>query len=359
MKHFSNERGTVVILALSMIVLFSMMASGLGFRGGLEVKLVKRSLDSFRERYLAQAVVTTIQYLIELDEKPEEDGPFDAWYGEPDWPDSVDFGEGVTRNIRVTDEESKININNASETVLTHLFELIDEESDLSAEIDELVAGILNWRGDSAAQGGTKLGEKYKNAPFESLGELHLIKDIKPEDIPKIIPYLSVYGMGAKNQAIINPNTASLLVLKAVVLSLIGDEKAKEDVAETLVGYRDLLDSGEESEESVLSYFTAEDIRTPENIFIKLDMSNIDPILQSLVAQLLTYLTVDSKFYNIHVDIKENESSLGTSAEVIMGIPMPQQPGAAAGLSARARPRRPSARAGLAAGELAVLNWQQ
>ena len=64
MRYFSNDRGTVVIVALSMIVLFSMMASGLGFRGGLEVKLVKRNLDLFRERYLAQAVLTTIQYLI-------------------------------------------------------------------------------------------------------------------------------------------------------------------------------------------------------------------------------------------------------------------------------------------------------
>jgi hypothetical protein len=79
--------------------------------------------------------------------------------------------------------------------------------------------------------------------------------------------------------------------------------------------------------------------------------------MQSLGAQLLTYLTVDSKFYNIHVDIKENESSLGTSAEVIMGIPAPQQAGAAAGAGARIRPRRPSARTGSQAGELAVLNW--
>ena len=340
-----------------MVVLFSMMASGLGFRGGIEVKLVKRNLDSFRERYLAQAAVTTVQYLVELDEFPDEDSPADAWYGEPDWPENVEFGEGVTRNVKVTDEESKININNASEAVLTVLFDLIDEENDLSTDIDELVAGIMNWRGDSAAQGGTKLGEKYKNAPFESLDELYLIKGIKPEDLPKIIPYLSVYGTGAKNQAIINPNTASLLVLRAVVLSLVGDEKAKEDIADTLAHYRDLLDSGEESKDSVISYFTAEDIKTPENIFMKLGMSNIDPVMQSLVAQLSTYLTVDSKFYNIHVDIKENESSLGTSAEVIMGIPVPQQPGAAAGTGARLRPRRPSVRTGSQAGDLAVLNW--
>ncbi|MBI4430229.1 MAG: general secretion pathway protein GspK [Candidatus Omnitrophica bacterium] len=367
MKRLSvNDRGTVVIVALSMIVLFSMMASGLGFRGGLEVKLVKRQLDLFRERYLAEAAVATVQYLIEKDEQPGEDSPLDAWYGEPGWPESVDFGEGSTVTVKVTDEESKININYASEALLTSLFELIDEENELSTEIDELVAGIMNWRGDSAAQGGTKLGEKYKGSLFESLDELYLIKDIKPGDIPKIAPYITVFGVGAKNQAMINPNTASLLVLKAMVLSLAGDENAREDLADALVHYRDLLDSSQELPESessareTFSYFSPEDIKLPENLHFKLDISNVDPVLQALVAQLLTHLTVDSKFFNIYVDIKENESSLGTKVTGVIGPPMAGQSaggGQAAGL--RARPRRPTGRAVAQSTEMAVLSLRE
>lgn len=361
-RRIRDTKATVAIVALSMIVIFSMMASSLGFRGGLEAKLVKRQLDMFRERYLTEAVVTAVQYMVDLDEEPETDSPLDTWFGEPALPESIDFGEGVSIAVKVTDEEGKVNINYASEAFFTALFDEIDADVELSTEIDELVAGIMNWRGDSAIQGGTKLGEKYKNAPFESLDELYLIKDIKPEDIPKITPYLSVYGIGAKNQAMVNPNTASLLVLKTLVLSLSGDEKSKEDVAGALVDYRDLLDtsreiSEEQRGEEEITYFSAEDIKAPENIHLKLGISNVDPVMQSIVAQLLTRLTVDSKFYNVYVDIKENESSLGTKAEIVVGPPLPPAQNIAGG-SSPLRPRRPMPAMAGQPGGTAALGWR-
>ena len=77
----------MVIVALSLIVLFALMAVSLGFRGGLEVKLAKRHLDLFREKYLTLGAVNAVRYLIEKDEGADTDGPFDSWYGEPVWPE--------------------------------------------------------------------------------------------------------------------------------------------------------------------------------------------------------------------------------------------------------------------------------
>lgn len=361
-----NKQGSVTIVALSLIVIFAMMAASLGFRSGLEVKLAKRHLDLFRERYLALAAVSAVEYLIEKDEDSEVDGPFDDWYNEPVWPEEIDFDPEVS--VRVTDEEGKININFASEPLLEALFEIIGQEAGLETEMDKLLSAIMYWRGDSSIRGSSPVGKEYKNAPFEMLDELYLIDDIDPKDVPRIVPYLTVFGAGAQNQVKINPNTASPVVLEALVRSLAGDEPAKDDIIRGLLGLREELDGMNdmpvdedqpESDAASIGYFTREEVENPELFHLKINLSNVDERVQVLVAQLLISFTTDSRFFHIHADVKENESSLGTHVDAVVGYPVPSASGRKAGSQRISRLRGLRRLGGAAQSDLTILTWRQ
>jgi DNA uptake protein ComE-like DNA-binding protein len=124
----------------------------------------------------------------------------------------------------MVDEESKININKADMKVLVSLMQAVlgvDE-----AEAQGLAASLIDWRdADSALS--TPLGsaedayyrnEKYpyeaKDAAFEALDEVRLVKGFNANVFEKLKNYITIYGSGR-----INVNTAGRSVLSAIGLS--------------------------------------------------------------------------------------------------------------------------------------------
>jgi type II secretory pathway component PulK len=210
----------------------------------------------------------------------------------------IDTGYGLF------DEERKININTASQTVLRRFFRIVIGLDDMEAQ--ELAASIIDWR-DKDAQLSIPLGSaedsyyrnlaspyKCKDSNFETLDEIILVKGVTRDIFEKIKDYLTVYGDGK-----ININTAS----RAVLLSL--------GLAESTV-------------DKIMSFRSGEDTiagSDDDNMFV--ETSGIIPTLNQkyplnkaesnqLASIIEQYLTVNSHYFTVKsvVAPKKRNSSM-------------------------------------------------
>jgi general secretion pathway protein K len=127
----------------------------------------------------------------------------------------------------MVDEERKININKINienMSVLKTLFRLVLNFDDTQAQ--ELAASIIDWRDDDnllSIEAGSAEDRYYmdleypykaKNADFQVLEELLLVKGMTQDSFEKLKNYITVYGGGE-----ININTASKIVLLSLGLN--------------------------------------------------------------------------------------------------------------------------------------------
>jgi len=224
---------------------------------GLELKLTAHNMQAVQSFYLAKAgIIRTITELYN-DPRPDFDTLKESWGNNKTVFKEYHLGPGsftVNRNYfpnaddpeektifyGAEDEQSKININQAPYYILVNLFELLDEDR-------EIAANIIDWRDKDSIPGNNGdgygaedgfyegLGKKYpcKNKPIEILDELLMVKDITPELFNKIKPYITIYGEGT-----VNINTAPPIVLLALGL--------EKNVVDRIIEYR----AGEDGIES-------------------------------------------------------------------------------------------------------------
>ena len=138
------------------------------------------------------------------------------------------------KRFGMVDEERKINVNAAPAEVLERLFILLGLNE---SQAQDLAFSIVDWRDKdsqlSSASGSAEdsyyrsLANAYeaKDAPFEILQELLLVKGMSADIFQKAAEYLTVYGKGQ-----VNINTASGVVLQALGLS--------PEVAEKVIVFR-------------------------------------------------------------------------------------------------------------------------
>lgn len=132
------------------------------------------------------------------------------------------------------DEESKVNVNKAPAPVLDRLFRLAGLEE---GPAQDLAYSIVDWRdADSflsvpvgSAEDSYYRGRKYpyeaKDADFEVIDELRLVKGVDENVFNKIKNYITIYGTG-----LVNINTAQRPVLIALGLS--------GDTADLIISHR-------------------------------------------------------------------------------------------------------------------------
>lgn len=149
----------------------------------------------------------------------------------------VKLGSGKFQYV-ITDEDGKLNINTATVMQLKHVF--LESGVDVS-EVDTIVDSIVDWRDTNDLHMLNGAEEDYyrslenpyscKDAPFDSVEELLLVKGMTPEILygtPKkneeekegddeqnyegVIQYLTVYRSDR-----ININTAPRIVLEAIL----------------------------------------------------------------------------------------------------------------------------------------------
>lgn len=163
----------------------------------------------------------------------------------------------------MVDEERKININEADLAVLKRLFQVILGEENAVAE--ELSAAIVDWRDSDSnlslplgsAEDSYYRGQLYayeaKDAKFEVLEEVLLVKEMHQQIFEKVKDYLTVYGNGK-----VNVNTCSKVVLLALGLPA--------DLADKLIAFRAGNDGVEATDDD--NIFT-----TPAEVVTKLSQA--------------------------------------------------------------------------------------
>ena len=167
-----------------------------------------RNEELFHNRQLG-VTRASVGYVVAAD-KPFADEDFSVWYG-------------------LADEERRLNVNKAPLEVLERMLEEVAGLGSLDSR--PLAAAIVDWRDedDSPEKYGAEasyyktLNPPYacRDAPFQLIEELMLVKGMTPEIYRQTSPHLTVFGTGAVN---INTTTAPVLVCLGL------DEGLAEDI---------------------------------------------------------------------------------------------------------------------------------
>ncbi len=240
----SRNKASILIMALWSVSFLTTLAVILGFQVRQKLVLVKRLEERDNGRLIAEAGVK--RAIAELVGEKEKD--FDSltqkWSNNPAVFKESAIGGGkfsVSYEINsgetlygLTDEESKININSADEQVMERLFRLAGLEE---SEAQDLAFSIIDWRDVDSLLSHPSAGaeDSYyrmlslpyeaKDAPFQVLDEVLLVKGASENIFQKIRKYIAIYGNGR-----VNINTAGKQVLMALGFS--------DNVADRIIAFR-------------------------------------------------------------------------------------------------------------------------
>jgi type II secretory pathway component PulK len=214
-----------------------------------QLSLAAKLRDRIILRQIAEAGIKRAIIEIRADETDGYDVFHDAWSANEDAFKEIQLADGRYFSVKYTisggedaedetaygliDEERKINLNTATADVLKELLELAAEAS--SQEAVDIADAIIDWRdeddepSDNGAESsyyeGLSPGYICKNADFDLLEELFLVKGMTQTIYDKVKDYLTVYGDGK-----VNLNTADGLVLQSLGM--------RSSLAEKVISFR-------------------------------------------------------------------------------------------------------------------------
>lgn len=308
-----RDNGSVFILFLWVLILLSLLALSIAFRARLATKIEGYDRDRFELEYDFLSGVNLARFLIDSDGESRVDFMGDNWYGTPEEFKNMDFAKRF--DLEIADEESKIDLNSASQPFLIRFMEILKEHKiKLETDPEDLSAAILGWRGQAAASGASTLGFKQKRAPFQSADELRLIQHITPGDAEILLPFVTVYRVPFGTVMRFNLNTVHPYILEALIQHLTGSDFDKRALLERIEDFRNIEfyqkknkeKSAEKNQEKQVgqSEETAQVFRqadlNPQTMITKLKLSNSPGMIQ-LLNQFVIFLTVDSQFYHVRV----------------------------------------------------------
>ena len=220
-------------MALWSISFLTTLAVILGFQVRQKLVLVKRLEERDNGRLIAEAGIKRAIAELAVEKEEDFDTLTQGWSNNPAVFKEAGVGEGkfsVSYEISsgeafygLTDEESKININSADAQIMERVFRLAGLEE---SEAQDLAFSIVDWRDEdsqlSSPSGGAEdsyyrmLPTPYeaKDAPFQALDELLLVKGVSENIFQKIRNYITIYGNGR-----VNINTSGRIVLMALGFS--------------------------------------------------------------------------------------------------------------------------------------------
>jgi DNA uptake protein ComE-like DNA-binding protein len=190
-KRSARRRGTVLIVALFVLVAVTFVALTLAREARVELQVAARAKDEVIARALVDSAVDRALAALKADDTPEDTlrdlwrddetnlrgqelgaGKYWIFFGEPD------PGDGRERKYGMRDEASKLNVNTATREQLLML-------PGMTADIAD---SIIDWRDADDDQGEQGAEAPYynalspgyapKNGPIESLEELLRVKGI-------------------------------------------------------------------------------------------------------------------------------------------------------------------------------------
>jgi len=247
-----RERAAILFVALWTLVVLSILAIGIGSRVASQINLARYLEERLISLYLAKAAVNRTIVELEKDETPNYDTLYELRKKR-----EKTLGKGSFK-FNLSDEESLININTASQSTIEQL-------PGLNSELAEAIVKSRN----------------PPNPPFQLKEELLLIDGVT-EIYPQFKNLITVWTDGK-----VNINTAPSSVLAALGL--------EDDLIQTILNYR----RGEDSQEAT------EDDRKFENVATIHDDLGIltDPQIDQLNA-ISNLLCVDAKNLRLNIETK-------------------------------------------------------
>ncbi|HQI00570.1 MAG TPA: type II secretion system minor pseudopilin GspK [Deltaproteobacteria bacterium] len=246
-----DNRGVILLLVLSIIALFTVMAVNFGADEGLDIELAYNFRDSFQAQDIARSGVEAAVTILKKDD-PTYDSEDEDWGGFPEYALAASqYLKGPAFTGTITDESGKFDLNSLAlgddkdkafrTAQFKRLFSALD--IDISqGELDDLAEAVKDWVdeddetvSDAENDYYQTLDDPYecKNGPMDSPEEILLVKGMKPEyyygkeNTKGIRDYVTV-GTGGK----INVNTASDVVLMSL------SDSVDEALAETIKAKR-------------------------------------------------------------------------------------------------------------------------
>lgn len=266
--------------------ILSVFAIGISHNASSGLKFASHIYDDIRAGYLIKAVLNKAA----SDSLNELTKPYNE----------IDFGDGMRVSYKIADEESKLNINTASKEILERL----------EGFSPEIASSVIDWRDpdSSSLPGGAEdpyyeglSPEPYecKDANFEALEELLLVKDMTKELFSSARDTITIFGDGR-----ININTAYKNVLSAIGMS--------SGLIDSIILFRSGDDRKEGTEDDNIFDNTTTIQTELERVTGPLDSS------QSLeVAQLQNLLTVKSNFFKVDITVKAFDKIKANATAII------------------------------------------
>lgn len=253
------RKGAVLITTLWIVTILSALCVSVAHRSAITLKLASYKIDKIKSYFVARTGIYRALALKKQEYDSQRSHTIDAlnedWANEPDVFKEHPFKGGTyTLSYSVygeeergftskpfilyglSDEQSRLNINNATAPMLTSLITLCGISSD---EAEEIAYSIIDWRDEDSVIGkdldferslgaeteyyeGLERPYPCKNAKFEALEELLLVKGITPElfygnseengdKIEPLKDFITIYTKGS-----VNINTATVNVLQAL-----------------------------------------------------------------------------------------------------------------------------------------------
>ena len=168
-----------LVAVLWIVILLTVMVAVLAKTTRVETRLSFGNDLNLKNRWACRAALeTTLALLIEDDRAC--DSLNDLWYDNDD--DCTDISmDTVSFTVQITDEAAKLNINTVAKGKLMLLPDMTEDIAD----------AIIDWRDDDdtpqqlGTEGGYYAnltpGYQIRNAPFRTIRELLLVKDVTPE----------------------------------------------------------------------------------------------------------------------------------------------------------------------------------
>lgn len=321
----NSKTGSVLILALWTVVFLSVFAVQIGMKVQQKATLLLRLETRSKLHFIADAGIKKAIATIRMDISRNGNvyTPYGKYYRHNNMEKfkGVTLGDGVfdvsykyhgglssehETKYGVVDEQSKININTATQDVLIRL---IINVLGLEAEDAAWLANnIIDWRdfGQSHAEGfysneyysNLEFPYEIKSKPFELIDELMLVQGFSPEVYKSLYPFITVYGDG-----LVNINTASPQVLYAIGFGY--------SVIDKLLMVRRGFDAREFSVDDHIFHKTF-DLATDILAFTKLE---IDEIRQIDLVNLAKRIKTNSSFYLI-----ESQARIRNKEEVLEAV---------------------------------------
>ncbi|MBN1869286.1 MAG: general secretion pathway protein GspK [Candidatus Omnitrophica bacterium] len=265
-----GQEGSVLVAVLWSLFFLAALAVVLHILITPQLGLAARLRDRVVLRYLAKAGIQRAVIEIRADETQDFDGLNESWVNNEESFKEVGLTEEGYFSVKYLhfegdeeegdprygfiDEERKLNINKAPEDVLKRFFEMTAELA--AQDASDIAGAIVDWRDadDEPSENGAESyyykalpdGYPCKNALFEVLEELRLVKGVTPAIFDKVKNRVTVYGRG-----LVNINTADAVVLESIGFGT--------SLVEKIITYRNGND-GEEGTEDDLAFEKADSI---------------------------------------------------------------------------------------------------